>query len=149
MAIIKNGEKLISMSYNRFNKELTVRTEVGGVATDSTHPINSTGLLIKIVANPQPPNNWQIWMQDGKINSNKALKETAIRDGNFELRFVDGVPNPDDFIPEYVGIVDLRDARMELINFGGANDYEISMHSENRGTGTNPLDYHVVRVQLA
>jgi len=149
MAIIKNGEKLLSISYNRFNQEMTIRTEVGSVASESTHTLNSTGYLIKIKAAPQPPLTWEIWMEDGKIADNQALSELALLDGHFELNFLDGTPNPDDFIAEFVGIVDNRDARAEFINFGGVNDYEISLHSENRGTTQKPITYIVTRVQLA
>lgn len=140
---IYNGEQLQSITYQASSKELTITVLKGGNAQTQVHQITSLGFKIKIKQITAGQNLWQIWMEDGKIAANVARLEVALKEGIFDLIFVD---TPTSFTPKYVGIVEVRDARAELINFGGAEDYQISMHSENRGSTSEPVEYHVARV---
>lgn len=145
MGIIKNGEQLKSISYNKNNKKLTIVTIESGSDVTTLHTVNSDGCIIQI-KEMTGGNGWQIWMEDGMIGETETNLEMALKEGLFDLNFKDDTPLPGDFSLEYVGIVEIRDARTNLINFKGSDDYKISMHLQLRGTGSEQVEYHIARV---
>ena len=147
MATYYNGEQLQSIVYNRQSKQLTVTTfDNGQPVVGNPLTITHKGFLIRIGVKSSQPASWQIWMEDGKIQAETTTMEASFKVNNFDLVFTDGSPTPISFIPEFIGILDVRDARTELVNFGGPDDYEISLNTEDRGSGSELSEFLVGRV---
>ena len=140
---IYNFDLLDSISYNESTKNLSVTIIKNGSPNTTLHQVTSQGFTLKIKQQTPNTNKWLIWMDNGALENHQVGLEVALKDGNFELVFID---TPTTFIMEFIGIVEVRDGRAQLINFGGTDEYKVSLNTETRGPQTDKIDYFIARV---